>query len=54
MALETQLVHETVDACPMCRSEQWRATIEEGPWSVRRCERCGVGWVSPRLDAAGL
>jgi 2-polyprenyl-3-methyl-5-hydroxy-6-metoxy-1,4-benzoquinol methylase len=54
MALEAQLAHETVDACPMCGSEQWRTALGEDGYSVRRCERCGVGWVSPRLDAAGL
>ncbi len=54
MALETEPVHETVDACPLCGSESWRTAFEEGKWGVRRCNRCGVGWVSPRLDPSGL
>lgn len=54
MDLGTVPVQETVDACPMCESERWRTAFAEGQWSVRRCERCGVGWVSPRLDPAGL
>jgi 2-polyprenyl-3-methyl-5-hydroxy-6-metoxy-1,4-benzoquinol methylase len=43
-----------VDACLLCGSERFRTEFEEPPWSVRRCERCGLGWVSPRLDEAGL
>jgi len=45
---------ETVDACPMCGSERFRTAFEEPPYQVRRCKRCGLGWVSPRFDQAGL
>jgi SAM-dependent methyltransferase len=45
---------ETVDACPMCGSERFRTAFEEPPYEVRRCERCGMGWVTPRFDEAGL
>jgi 2-polyprenyl-3-methyl-5-hydroxy-6-metoxy-1,4-benzoquinol methylase len=45
---------QRVDACPLCGSERYRTAFEEPPWSVRRCEQCGLGWVSPRLDEAGL
>ena len=45
---------ETVDRCPMCGYERFRTAFDEPPYSVRRCERCGVGWVSPRLREDGL
>jgi 2-polyprenyl-3-methyl-5-hydroxy-6-metoxy-1,4-benzoquinol methylase len=47
-------VHETVDACPMCGSERSRLAFEEPPYALRRCTRCGLGWVTPRLDEGGL
>src|ERR1700722_14011559 len=43
-----------VDACPLCGSDHFRTAFQEPPWSVRRCERCGLAWVSTRLDEAGL
>ncbi|MDQ6775802.1 MAG: class I SAM-dependent methyltransferase [Actinomycetota bacterium] len=54
MAVSAAQVQETVDRCPMCGYEQFRTAFEEPPYSVRRCERCGVGWVSPRLREDGL
>ncbi|HWF72079.1 MAG TPA: methyltransferase domain-containing protein, partial [Solirubrobacteraceae bacterium] len=44
----------SVDRCPMCGYEHFRTAFEEPPYSVRRCQRCGVGWVSPRLGPDGL
>ena len=38
----------------LCGSEQFRTQFEEPPYAVRRCSACGLGWVSPRLDVAGL
>jgi 2-polyprenyl-3-methyl-5-hydroxy-6-metoxy-1,4-benzoquinol methylase len=38
----------------MCGSERFLAAFEEEPYSVRRCEACGFGWVSPRLTEDGL
>jgi len=54
MALGTEAALENVDACPLCGSEQFRTTFEEPPYSVRRCERCGMGWASPRFDQERL
>jgi 2-polyprenyl-3-methyl-5-hydroxy-6-metoxy-1,4-benzoquinol methylase len=54
MAVSSTPGHVAVEECPMCGFEHYRTTFEEPPWSVRRCERCGLGWVSPRLDEAGL
>jgi 2-polyprenyl-3-methyl-5-hydroxy-6-metoxy-1,4-benzoquinol methylase len=38
----------------MCSSERYAIAFEEGPYSVRRCAACGLGWTSPRLSAEGL
>jgi 2-polyprenyl-3-methyl-5-hydroxy-6-metoxy-1,4-benzoquinol methylase len=54
MPLTVTEAQERVDCCPLCGSEQYLVAFEEPPWSVRRCTRCGLGWVSPRLDADGL
>jgi 2-polyprenyl-3-methyl-5-hydroxy-6-metoxy-1,4-benzoquinol methylase len=54
MAVEIETALETVDACPLCGSEQFRTAFEEPPYSVRRCERCGMGWASPRFDQERL
>ena len=43
-----------IDACPNCGSERFRVTVEEPPYSVRRCEACDLVWVSPRLSAEAL
>lgn len=43
-----------VDRCPMCGGERFRTAFEEAPYSVRRCERCGLGWTTPRLEQDGL
>jgi 2-polyprenyl-3-methyl-5-hydroxy-6-metoxy-1,4-benzoquinol methylase len=54
MSVATQAGLEAVDACPLCGSEQFRTQFEEPPYAVRRCQRCGLGWVSPRFDQTGL
>jgi 2-polyprenyl-3-methyl-5-hydroxy-6-metoxy-1,4-benzoquinol methylase len=54
MAVTEAAAHETVDRCPMCGFDHYRVAFAEPPWSVRRCERCGLGWVSPRLDEQAL
>lgn len=46
--------HEAVDRCEICGSERFRTAFVEPPYSVRRCEACGFGWTSPRMDADGL
>jgi 2-polyprenyl-3-methyl-5-hydroxy-6-metoxy-1,4-benzoquinol methylase len=43
-----------VSLCPICGGERYAVALEEPPYSVRRCSRCGFAWVSPRLDDAGL
>ena len=45
---------EAVDACMLCGSRHFRAEFHEPPYEVRRCERCGLGWVSPRFDQERL
>jgi 2-polyprenyl-3-methyl-5-hydroxy-6-metoxy-1,4-benzoquinol methylase len=54
MAVSAMHELETVDRCPMCGYERFETAFEETPYSVRRCARCGVGWVSPRLGEQGL
>jgi 2-polyprenyl-3-methyl-5-hydroxy-6-metoxy-1,4-benzoquinol methylase len=43
-----------VDRCPMCGAEHFRLAISEPPYEIRRCQACGMGWTSPRLDERGL
>lgn len=43
-----------VSACPSCGSERFSVSFEEPPYSVRRCESCGLVWVSPRLTQEAL
>jgi SAM-dependent methyltransferase len=45
---------ETVSRCLICGCERFTTAFEEPPYSVRRCERCGFGWTTPRLSDAGL
>jgi 2-polyprenyl-3-methyl-5-hydroxy-6-metoxy-1,4-benzoquinol methylase len=54
MVLETEPAMETIDACPLCGAEQFRTAFEEPPYSIRRCERCGMGWASPRFSQERL
>jgi 2-polyprenyl-3-methyl-5-hydroxy-6-metoxy-1,4-benzoquinol methylase len=54
VAVSIQHASETVDRCPMCGSDDFGTAFEEPPYSIRRCTRCGMGWVSPRLGADGL
>ena len=41
-------------ACPLCGSQDLRPAFSEPPYTVERCGACGLGFVSPRLDEAGL
>lgn len=43
-----------VGACRLCGSTDWAARFREGVHEVRRCADCGLVWVSPRRDEAGL
>jgi 2-polyprenyl-3-methyl-5-hydroxy-6-metoxy-1,4-benzoquinol methylase len=54
MSVATVAGLQRVDACPLCGSERFRTAFEQPPYAVRRCERCGLGWVTPRLDPDGL
>jgi 2-polyprenyl-3-methyl-5-hydroxy-6-metoxy-1,4-benzoquinol methylase len=45
---------EIVSRCLLCGSQDYRTTLEEPPYSVRRCRNCGMAWVTPRRDEAGL
>ncbi len=45
---------ETVDRCALCGSVRFRTAFEEPPYSVRRCVKCGLAWVSPRLSERAL
>jgi 2-polyprenyl-3-methyl-5-hydroxy-6-metoxy-1,4-benzoquinol methylase len=51
--LETSAAVE-IRACPLCGSAELRPAFTEPPYTVLRCGRCGLGFVSPRLDDAGL
>lgn len=53
MVLEAPSV-TAVDRCPMCDGERFRIAVSEPPYTVRRCETCGMGWTSPRLDERAL
>ncbi len=54
MAVAAAEALETVDACMLCGSQEFRTQFEEPPYAVRRCSRCGLGWVSPRFDPERL
>jgi 2-polyprenyl-3-methyl-5-hydroxy-6-metoxy-1,4-benzoquinol methylase len=54
MSVSTEPAQEVVDRCPRCGYERYQTAFEEPPYSVRRCRRCGMGWVSPRLGEAEL
>jgi 2-polyprenyl-3-methyl-5-hydroxy-6-metoxy-1,4-benzoquinol methylase len=43
-----------VSLCPMCGGGRFTTGVQEPPYSVRRCARCGQVWVSPRLTEEGL
>jgi len=43
-----------VGACRLCGGVRWTLRFREGIHEVRRCEDCGLVWVSPRRDEAGL
>lgn len=43
-----------VATCILCGSEEFRVAFAEPPYEVRRCVRCGLGWVSPRRTEEGL
>ncbi len=45
---------QSVERCPLCGSDEYRTAFTEGPYSVRRCRRCGLGFTSPRLEAQEL
>ncbi len=40
--------------CLLCGSGELRPAFSEPPYTVLRCGGCGLGFVSPRLDEAGL
>jgi 2-polyprenyl-3-methyl-5-hydroxy-6-metoxy-1,4-benzoquinol methylase len=44
----------TLDACPLCGSDDLRPAFTEEPYTVVRCGSCGLGFVTPRLDESGL
>ncbi len=54
MAVSAPAATVTIARCPMCGSDRFRTAFAEPPYSVHRCERCGLGWVSPRLGEEGL
>jgi 2-polyprenyl-3-methyl-5-hydroxy-6-metoxy-1,4-benzoquinol methylase len=54
MSVSEAPVLEAVDVCMLCGSDRFEAQFAEPPYEVRRCSRCGLGWVSPRLHPAGL
>lgn len=43
-----------VAACALCGGARWTPRFREGPHEVRRCDACGLVWVSPRRDEEGL
>jgi SAM-dependent methyltransferase len=45
---------QAVCRCPLCGSEHFTTAFEEPPYSLRRCQACGLGWASPRLSEDGL
>lgn len=52
LATEPGLVE--VDGCPLCDSHDWRLAFDEPPYEIRRCQACGLGWVSPRREQDAL
>jgi 2-polyprenyl-3-methyl-5-hydroxy-6-metoxy-1,4-benzoquinol methylase len=54
MPVATVEVLETVDACMLCGSGRFRTEVQDAPYEVRRCEQCGLGWVSPRFGQRRL
>ncbi len=45
---------QVVPRCPLCGSERFTTAFREPPYSVRRCDQCGLGWVSPRRGPQDL
>jgi 2-polyprenyl-3-methyl-5-hydroxy-6-metoxy-1,4-benzoquinol methylase len=43
-----------ITACPLCGSTALAPAFTEEPYTVLRCQACGLGFVSPRLDPDGL
>lgn len=43
-----------ITTCPLCGSSDLHPAFTEPPYTVLRCGSCGLGFVSPRLDEAGL
>jgi len=43
-----------ITECPMCGGDRSTVAFEEPPHTVRRCDSCGMGWVTPRLDESEL
>jgi 2-polyprenyl-3-methyl-5-hydroxy-6-metoxy-1,4-benzoquinol methylase len=41
-------------SCPVCGGDRFRVAFEESPYRVLRCEECGTGVVTPRLDEEAL
>jgi SAM-dependent methyltransferase len=50
----TQTPPVELAACPLCGSERIAAAFTEPPYAVMRCEQCGLGFVTPRLDPDAL
>ena len=50
----TQPGLQPVSACPLCGSERYTTAFEEPPYAVRRCGKCGLGWVTPRRSQEDL
>lgn len=43
-----------VGACRLCGSTGWTPRFGDGEHEIRGCDACGLVWVSPRRDEAGL
>jgi 2-polyprenyl-3-methyl-5-hydroxy-6-metoxy-1,4-benzoquinol methylase len=45
---------EIVESCLVCGSTEFTTAFEEPPYAIRRCERCGFGWTTPRFTQERL